>query len=148
MAAAYKVVYCRMKISMKSEYALRAIFDLATQPPGELVKAAVIAGRQSITRKLLELILSELKMGGFVCARRGSDGGYRLAKPAGEITVGEVLTFVGEIRPPKRRSPGPFHELWTRVDCLIFDVADNTTFADLAEQWQESQKQFVATWEI
>jgi Rrf2 family cysteine metabolism transcriptional repressor len=137
-----------MKISMKSEYALRAIFDLAMQPSGELVKAAAIASRQSITRKLLELILAELKMGGFVCARRGSDGGYRLAKPAGEITVGEVLTFVGEIRPPKRRDPGPFHELWHRVDSLIFEVVDNTTFAELAEQWQESQKHYVATWEI
>ncbi len=55
-----------MKISLRSEYALRAIFDLATQPPGELVKAAEIADRQSITRKLLELILADLKMGGFV----------------------------------------------------------------------------------
>jgi Rrf2 family cysteine metabolism transcriptional repressor len=137
-----------MKISMKSEYALRAIFDLAVQPPGELVKAAAIASRQAITRKLLELILAELKMGGFVCARRGSDGGYRLARPAGEITVGEVLTFVGEIRQPKRRDPGPFHELWHRVDSLIFDVVDNTTLADLAEQWQESQNHYVATWEI
>lgn len=137
-----------MKISMKSEYALRAIFDLAMQPPGELVKAAEIASRQNITRKLLDLILAELKMGGFVCARRGSDGGYRLAKAAGEITVGDVLAFAGEIRPPKRRSPGPFHDLWNRVDALIFEVVDNTTFAELAEQWQASQKQFVARWEI
>jgi len=105
-----------MKISLRSEYALRAIFDLAAQPPGELVKAAEIADRQIITRKLLELILADLKMGGFVCARRGSDGGYRLAKPADQITVGEVLAFVEEIRPPKRREPGPFSELWSRID--------------------------------
>jgi Rrf2 family iron-sulfur cluster assembly transcriptional regulator len=74
-----------MKISLRSEYGLRAIFDLATQPPGELVKAAEIADRQSITRKSQD--------GRFVCSRRGIDGGYRLAKPSGQITVGEVLIW-------------------------------------------------------
>jgi Rrf2 family protein len=137
-----------VKISLRSEYALRAIFDLATQPPGELVKAAEIADRQNITRKLLDLILADLRMGGFVCSRRGSDGGYRLAKPAGQITVGEVLTFVGEIRPPKRRELGPFSEMWSRIDTSIFAIVDHTTFADLATQWQESQQRYVATWEI
>jgi Rrf2 family cysteine metabolism transcriptional repressor len=137
-----------MKISLRSEYALRAIFDLAAQPPGELVKAAEIADRQIITRKLLELILADLKMGGFVCARRGSDGGYRLAKPADQITVGEVLAFVGEIRPPKGREPGPFSELWSRIDTSIFAIVDHTTFAELAMRWQDSQQRFVASWEI
>ncbi len=137
-----------MKISLRTEYALRAIFHLATRPPGELVKAAEIADRQSITRKLLELILADLKMGGFVSSRRGSDGGYCLAKPAVQITVGEVLMFVGEIRPPKPREPGPFSELWSRIDTSISAIVDHTTFADLATQWRESQQRYVATWEI
>ena len=83
-----------MNISVKSEYALLAVFDLSLQPPGEPVKIAEVARRQKIPQKFLELILSGLKQGGFVESRRGAEGGYRLAKPANEITVGEVLRFV------------------------------------------------------
>src|SRR4051794_25478169 len=55
-----------MNISVKSEYALKAIFDLANQPQGESVKIAEIAKRQQIPQKFLELILASLKQGGFV----------------------------------------------------------------------------------
>ena len=70
-----------MNISVKSEYALLAVFDLALQPPGEPVKIADVARRQKIPQKFLELILASLKQGGFVESRRGAEGGYRLAKP-------------------------------------------------------------------
>ena len=70
-----------MNISVKSEYALLAILDLAMQTPGEPVKIADIARRQKIPQKFLELILASLKHGGFVESRRGAEGGYRLAKP-------------------------------------------------------------------
>ena len=83
-----------MNISVKSEYALLAVFDLSLQPPGDPVKIADVARRQKIPQKFLELILAGLKQGGFVESRRGAEGGYRLAKPANEITVGEVLRFV------------------------------------------------------
>ena len=83
-----------MNISVKGEYALRAIFDLALQRPGEPVKIASIARRQKIPQKFLELILSGLKQGGFVESRRGAEGGYLLARPAEAITVGEVYRYV------------------------------------------------------
>ena len=70
-----------MNISFKTEYALQAVFDLATQPPGEPVKIADIAQRQNIPQKFLELILASLKQAGFVESRRGAEGGYLLAKP-------------------------------------------------------------------
>ena len=60
-----------MNISVKGEYALHAVFDLALQPPGEPVKIADIARRQQIPQKFLELILAGLKQGGFVESRRG-----------------------------------------------------------------------------
>src|SRR5690349_23720054 len=83
-----------MNISVKGEYALHAIFDLAVQRRGEPIKIADIAKRQNIPQKFLELILAGLKQGGFVESRRGAEGGYLLARSSDEITVGQVLRYV------------------------------------------------------
>lgn len=137
-----------MKISVKSEYALHAVLDLALQPAGEPVKIAEVARRQKIPQKFLELILASLKQGGFVESRRGADGGYRLARPANQITVGEVLRYVEENKPAKRAPSDPFHDIWTQVDAAISAILDHTTFAELARRWQQSQARYVANWEI
>ena len=137
-----------MKISVKSEYALHAVLDLALQPVGEPVKIAEVARRQKIPQKFLELILASLKQGGFVESRRGAEGGYRLARPASEITIGEVLRFVEENKPTKRAPADPFHDIWNQVDAAISAILDHTTFAELARRWQHSQARYVANWEI
>src|SRR5690242_15824505 len=124
-----------MNISVKSEYALLAVFDLALQPPGEPIKIADIARRQTIPQKFLELILASLKQGGFVESRRGAEGGYRLAKPANEITVGQVLRFLEDGKQPKRAS-NPFQQVWKQVDSAISGIVDHTTFAEVARNWQ------------
>ena len=67
-----------MNISVKGEYALHAIFDLASQPARDPVRIADIARRQQIPQKFLELILASLKQGGFVESRRGAEGGHSL----------------------------------------------------------------------
>ena len=72
-----------MDISVKAQYALEALFDLAIQSPGEPVKIADIAKRQKIPQKFLELILASLKQGGFVQSKRGAEGGYLLARRPG-----------------------------------------------------------------
>ena len=97
------------KISLKGEYAIRAIFDLALQKPGDPIRIADIAGRWKIPQKFLELILSGLKQGGFVESRRGAEGGYMLARSPDAITVGEVLRFVDGSQAGRRSSsrPGP-----------------------------------------
>jgi Rrf2 family cysteine metabolism transcriptional repressor len=137
-----------MNISVKSEYALLAVFDLSLQPPGEPVKIADVARRQKIPQKFLELILASLKQGGFVESRRGAEGGYRLAKPANEITVGEVLSFVEDRKQTKRVASNPFHQIWTQVDQAVAGILDHTTFAELARNWQKSQARYVANWDI
>ena len=78
-----------MNTSVKGEYALQAIFDLASQQNSEPVKIADIARRQKIPQKFLELILAGLKQGGFVESRRGAEGGYLLAKPASRSCPGQ-----------------------------------------------------------
>lgn len=141
-----------MNISVKGEYALQAIFDLCSQSPGLPVKIADIARRQKIPQKFLELILASLKQGGFVESRRGAEGGYLLARPASQITVGEVYRFFeggqnGKSR-TKRGSGSPFEELWSQVDEAVSSVVDRTTFSDLQRSWTEKRDRFVPNWDI
>jgi Rrf2 family transcriptional regulator, cysteine metabolism repressor len=141
-----------MHISVKGEYALQAIFDLASQPPGEPVRIADIAGRQKIPQKFLELILSGLKQAGFVESRRGAEGGYMLARAPETLTVGEVLRSVEGPQHAKgrarRKGETPFSDMWQQVDEAVSGVIDRTTFADLARGWQDKQSRFVLNWEI
>src|SRR5690349_25077416 len=113
-----------MNSSVKGEYALQAIFDLASQRPGEPIKIAEIAKRQQIPQKFLELILASLKQGGFVESRRGAEGGYRLAKPADQLTVGQVLRFVEQAKKTRSDAGGPFVEMWKRVDAAADALLD------------------------
>ena len=126
---------------------MQAIFDLAMQPPGEPVKIADIARRQKIPQKFLELILASLKQGGFVESRRGAEGGYRLAKSADQITVGQVVAFL-EGKKAQRVTANAFPEMWKRVDESVSAILDHTSFAELARRWKESQKRYVPNWEI
>jgi Rrf2 family transcriptional regulator, cysteine metabolism repressor len=141
-----------MNISVKGEYALQAIFDLASQPQGEPVKIAGIARRQKIPQKFLELILASLKQGGFVESRRGAEGGYLLARSASSLTVGEVLQFVEGTRQghgrTRRKPETPFTTLWQQVDRAVSEIVDKTTFEDLLRTWTEKQNRFVLNWEI
>lgn len=140
-----------MNISVKGEYALQAIFDLASQRPGEPVKIADIARRQKIPQKFLELILAGLKQGGFVESRRGAEGGYLLARPADSLTVGEVLRFVEgapQGRSRSRKTETALADLWGRVDEAVSRILDRTTFADLVREWTDKQNRYVLNWEI
>jgi Rrf2 family protein len=141
-----------MNISVKGEYALQAMLDLASQRPGEPVKIADIARRQNIPQKFLELILAGLKQGGFVESRRGAEGGYLLARSPDSLTVGEVLRFVegpqsGRSR-GRRTAEGPFSEMWEQVDLAFSAVLDKTSFADILRNWNEKQNKYVLNWEI
>jgi Rrf2 family transcriptional regulator, cysteine metabolism repressor len=141
-----------MSIPLKAEYALQAIFDLASQPSGEPVRIADIAARQKIPQKFLELILASLKQGGFVESRRGAEGGYLLARSPEAIAVGAVVRFMeGAQRArssARRKVETPFTDLWDRVDRAVSEVIDRTTFADLLNAWSERQTRYVRNWEI
>jgi Rrf2 family transcriptional regulator, cysteine metabolism repressor len=145
-----------MNISVKSEYALKAVFDLAAQQlqhrqalPMAPVKIADIAKRQKIPQKFLELILAGLKQSGFVDSRRGAEGGYLLARAPDSITVGDVLRAVENVKVTGRNNnDDPFVDIWHRVDTAVSHVLDETTFADLARSWQEKRTQFIPNWDI
>jgi Rrf2 family protein len=142
----------RIRISLKAQYGLMAIFDLAVQSPGRPVRIADIARRQRIPQKFLEAILAGLKQGGFVESRRGAEGGYLLAMPPDAISVGAVVRYLegsrgGQGR-ARRAGNDPFADLWRRVDEAFSAVADKTSFADLVRAWKEQQRQYVPNWDI
>ena len=140
-----------MNVSVKGEYALLAVFDLASHPPNEPVRIADIAKRQKIPQKFLELILASLKQGGFVESRRGAEGGYLLARSADSIKVGELLRFVEgtrDERSRRRQTESPFSDMWARVNRAVSEILDETSFADLQRAWKEKRAKFVPNWEI
>jgi Rrf2 family transcriptional regulator, cysteine metabolism repressor len=141
-----------MNISVKGDYALHAIFDLALQKSGEPIRIADIAKRQKIPQKFLELILAGLKQGGFVVSRRGAEGGYLLARPPDSITIGQVMRYVEGGRSAKtarkQNIADPFSETWRKVDESVSDVIDQTTFAELVRNWRDKQSKYVPNWEI
>lgn len=83
-----------MKLSTKSEYALLALVDLASQREGARVRIEDIAERQRIPRKYLERILLTLRKGGYLRSRRGKRGGYELAKDPARISLAEIVRLM------------------------------------------------------
>lgn len=139
-----------MNISVKGEYALQAIFDLALHRSGDPVKIAEIAKRQKIPQKFLELILAGLKQGGFVESRRGAEGGYLLARPPEQITIGQILRFIEGVKGAGKGKSGatPFCEVWRQVDQAVSEIVDRTSFADITRLWRERQAHYIPNWDI
>lgn len=129
-------------VSRKCRYALRAIFELSLHYDGKPLKVNEIAASQSISVRFLEVILSELRQGGFVESRRGKSGGYLLARKADSIFVGEIINFVqanGQsdcFDASKQTVPGDWAMagLWRRVNDAVDNIYNNTSFADLIDQ--------------
>jgi Rrf2 family iron-sulfur cluster assembly transcriptional regulator len=85
-----------MKLSTKGRYAMVALTDLALQPQGGLVTLNEISKRQSISLAYLEQLFVKLRRAGLVESVRGPGGGYRLARPASDIRVSDILGGVDE----------------------------------------------------
>jgi len=80
-----------VKLSSKGRYGVRALFDIAFHNDGRPTQIREIAERESIPARFLEQIFQDLKRAGLVGSKRGPRGGYHLARPASEISVGDVL---------------------------------------------------------
>ena len=85
-----------MKLSTKGRYAMVALADLATARTDEMTSLAEISKRQDISLPYLEQLFVKLRRAGLVESVRGPGGGYRLARPAGDIRVSEILQAVDE----------------------------------------------------
>jgi Rrf2 family protein len=128
-----------VRISAKGEYAIKAMVDLALHDGQDLQPIQDVAARQGIPQRYLEQVLLQLKRSGFLYARRGSAGGYRLSRPADQVTVGELLRAVeGPPAGPDSPRPGSrgedatgLHELWQEIAEAVASVVDRTTLDDL-----------------
>ena len=80
-----------MKLSTRSRYGIHAMYDLARCGPGEPQSIKAISERQGIPEAYLEQLIGPLRRGGLVRSVRGAQGGYLLARPPEEITVGQVI---------------------------------------------------------
>ena len=134
-----------MYVSAKVDYAMRALLELAaseTADPNRLVTGEHLAQAQKIPPRFLEAILRQLRQAQIVTSRRGAEGGYRLARPAAEITVAEVvrsldgpLAAVRGDRPEHAAYTGPaarLQDVWVATRTALRDVLDHVTLADIA----------------
>lgn len=130
-----------MRVSAKSDYAVRAAAELAAAGDGP-VKAERIAQAQEIPLKFLESILLDLRNAGIVLSRRGIDGGYWLARPAEEISLAQVIRAVDGpianvrgLRPEDVTYDGSaarLRDVWIAVRASLRGVLEQVTLADLA----------------
>ena len=88
-----------MKLSTKGRYGLRAMIDLADYSEEMPQSIACIAARQSISDSYLEQLMAKLKKAGLITSIRGAQGGYVLAKPSKEISVGDILRALEDLSP-------------------------------------------------
>ena len=130
-----------MRVSAKVDYALRAALELAAAGDGP-TKGEQIAQAQEIPLKFLENILLELRHHGLVQSQRGAEGGYWLARPAGEIKLADViravegpLANVRGARPESVAYVGPaarLQDVWIAMRANLRAVLEELTLADVA----------------
>lgn len=135
-----------MKLSTKGRYGLRALIDLGLYSENETVSIASIAARQNISESYLEQLIAKLRKAGLVTSIRGAGGGYKLAKPAAEISVGDILRALeGNLDPVE--CPGLKEEVgcggaefcvtkyvWQRINDSVNRTVDEIRLDQLIEE--------------
>jgi Rrf2 family protein len=130
-----------VRVSAKTDYALRAVVELAATGGDAPVKGERLATSQAIPLRFLENILLQLRHAGLIESRRGADGGYKLARPADQIALADViraidgpLAGVSGARPETldfHGSSEPLREVWVAVRAALRGVLEEVTVADV-----------------
>lgn len=148
--------YPYFQISKKSGYAIRALFELALSGGNEPVNVRTLAGSQGIPTRFLEIILNELRQGGFVISIRGKAGGYLLSRNAVDITIGQIIQFLDQHSSSGNGSTGfgPHHgdfilpSVLNKINRSISDVCDETTLEDMVDEHMKNQEAFTSNYMI
>lgn len=141
-----------MRLSTKGRYGLRAVLDLAIYTDDEAVALSQVAERQGISINYLEQLIAKLKKSGIVNGFRGAQGGYLLAKPAEEISVGDILRALeGDLSPvecsevsstdnPCSKSDSCVTKfVWKRISDSINDAVDGIMLSELVAESKRMQ---------
>jgi Rrf2 family protein len=137
-----------MRVSAKADYALRALIEMAARGDGDTngqggrpVSAEELGRLQDIPHNFLQAILADLRRAGIVLAQRGQSGGWRLAKPAGSVTVADViravdgpLVSVYGLRPEAvsyNERADALQRVWIAARHSLRDVFEQVSVADL-----------------
>ena len=135
-----------MKLSTKGRYGVRAMFDLAMHSGEGAIALKSVAHREQISEKYLEHLFASLKKAGLIHSVRGAQGGYRLALPAEDITLGDIIRVLeGPIAPTDcvidgageqcdRSSQCVMRTFWCRVRDDINKILDDITLDQIVEQ--------------
>ncbi len=144
-----------MRVTSKGHYGLMAIAELALHEGEGAVPLKAIAERQGLSEHYLEQLFAPLRRAGLVRSVRGAQGGYLLARDAGEITVGDVLRALeGSLAPLECAADvdlaslvhctNPLHclvrDVWQRLHRAVEEVADSITLADIVQQVREARR--------
>lgn len=132
-----------MRVSAKSDYALRALIELAVRPDGAPVSAEELGRLQDIPHGFLQAILADLRRAEIVLSQRGQSGGWRLARAPGSVTVADVIRAVdgplvsvhGE-RPEAvsyNESARALQHVWIAARRSLREVCEQVTIQSLAE---------------
>lgn len=132
-----------MRLTSKGRYAVTAMLDVALHAEQGPVPLADISERQAISLSYLEQLFSRLRKQGLVASVRGPGGGYRLGKPANEISIGQVIAAVNESVDATRCNgqngcQGGIqcltHSLWRDLSDRISNFLDEITLGELVSQ--------------
>ncbi len=150
-----------MLVPQRTQYAVRAVFELAKRNGEGPTRIGDVAEAQAIPHRFLEVILGQLRRGGFVASQRGNEGGYSLVRSPETLTVGEVIRHmqgplspvgcaeeVGPARTCKLRGGCVFMPLWDDVEEAISGVIDARTFQDLLDEEKRQKNEYVANYDI
>src|SRR3954463_5928874 len=142
-----------MKLSVRGEYALRALLVLGLNYDQPVVRIQTISDQQNIPKRFLEQILNDLKSAGVVQSKRGVSGGYRLARSPEEITLASIIRHVEGALAPVSCVSERFYEkcscpdesrcairsVMKQVRAAVVQIAERVTIADLCERSRELQ---------
>jgi Rrf2 family iron-sulfur cluster assembly transcriptional regulator len=132
-----------MRLSARCRYGLRAALDIAFHNQGRPTGIREMSRRQAVGPRMLEQVLRKLKSAGLVGSQRGRRGGYFLARPAHEITLGDVVRAcdgslaltVGQL---KRGPAASADAIWTEVDAKVRVVFDSLTLAEVCRRTEQA----------
>lgn len=137
-----------MKLSVKSDYAARAVLALAREHhTGRALRVEALASSQGIPANYLVQILIELKGQNIVRSLRGKEGGYLLARSPAEITLGDVLRSLhGQVFDTPAlndpQCPAELRNAWQQLQRALEAAADAVTFQRLLEEGQDKAKMY------